>query len=244
MITGATVVALGLATVGATVVRATGQGTRTGAGAGLVVAVVCILGLGPGALLPLAIFVLGAGALTRLGRPTKQAAGAAEGNQGRRGGWHVVAKLGIPALLGVAGILGYGGPPLSFAYAAALAGAFADTSGTEIGPLAGGGAFALRDGRLRRLPHGTPGGVSVAGLMASAITAAAVAWGSVLSGLIGGSSGPGIVAAAGFSASLLESVIAATPVGRPLRHFGRNVMVSAVASAIGYWAGASGWGRA
>ncbi len=84
----------------------------------------------------------------------------------------------------------------------------------------------------------------MAGLMASAITAAAVAWGSVLSGLIGGSSGPGIVAAAGFSASLLESVIAATPVGPPLRHFGRNVMVSAVASAIGYWAGASGWGRA
>jgi len=199
--------------------------------------------LGPGALLPLAVFVLGAGALTRLGRPSKQAAGAAEANEGRRGGWNVAAKLGIPALLGIAGMLGHRGPPLSFAYAAALAGAFADTSGTEIGPLGGGLAFALRDGRLQRLPHGTPGGVSVAGLIASAVAAIAVAWASTLSGLIAGSSAPGIVAAAGFSASLLESAIAATPFGRPLQHFGRNVMVSAVASAIGYWAGASGWGR-
>jgi len=243
MITGPAIVALALATIGAAVVRVTGQGTRTGAGMGLVAAILCILGLGAGALLPLAIFVLGGGALTRLGRSTKQVAGVAEPNQGRRGGWHVVAKLGIPALLGIAGILGAGGPPLSFAYAAALAGAFADTSATEIGPLGSGFAFGVREGRLRRLPHGTPGGVSVAGLVASAVGAAAVAWGSTLSGLIGGSSGPGIVAAAGFSASLLESVVAATPLGPPLGHFGRNLMVSAVASAIGYWAGASGWGR-
>src|SRR6185295_3196748 len=201
------------------------------------------LGLGPGALLPLAVFVLGGGALTRLGRSTKEAAGAAEGNEGRRGGWHVVAKLGIPALFGIAGILGHAGPPLSFAYAAALAGAFADTTATELGPLGGGFAFGFRDGGLRRLPHGTPGGMSVAGLIASAVAATVVAWAAVFSGLIGGSSGPGIVAAAGFSASFLESLIAATPLGVTLQHFGRNVLVSAVASAIGYWAGASGWGR-
>jgi len=187
--------------------------------------------------------VLGGGALTRLGRSTKQAAGTAEANEGRRGGWHVAAKLGIPALLGIAGILGYGGPPLSFAYAAALAGAFADTCATEIGPLGGGLAFALRDGGLRRVPHGTPGGMSVTGLIGSAVAATAVAWSSTYSGLIGWTSGPGIVAAAGFSAALLESVIVATSLGLSLGHFGRNLMVSAVASAIGYWAGASGWGK-
>jgi len=244
MITGASVVALALATVGAAVVRMTGQGTRTGALAGLAVAFVSIIGLGPGTLLPLAIFVLGARALTRLGRNEKRAASAAEANQGRRGGWHVVAKLGIPALLGVAGILGQGGPPLAFAYAAALAGAFADTSATEIGPLGGGFAFELRAGRLRRVPHGTPGGMSLAGLAAAAVGAAAVTWGSVLSGLIGFTGAPGIVFAAGFGASLLESVIAATPLGRLLGHFGRNAFVSVVASAVGYWAGATGWGRA
>src|SRR5882762_2448877 len=117
MIAGTTAAALALAAAGAAVVAGTGQGTRTGAVAGFGVAVVSILGLGSGALLPLAIFVLGAGALTRLGRPAKQAAGAAEANRGRRGGWHVAAKLGIPALLGVAGIMGHRGPPLSFAYA-------------------------------------------------------------------------------------------------------------------------------
>jgi uncharacterized protein (TIGR00297 family) len=243
MITGATVVALALAVVGAAVVRATGQGTRMGAGVGLGVAIVSILGLGPGALLPLAIFVLGAGALTRLGRMEKQAAGTAEANQGRRGVWHVAAKLGIPALLGIGGILGLGGPPLAFAYAAALAGAFADTSATEIGPLGGGFAFEFRAGRLRRVPHGTPGGMSVAGLAASAAGAVAVAWASTLSGLIGGSGAAGIVAAAGFGASLFESGVAATPVGRRLGHFGRNAMVSVIASAAGYWAGATGWGR-
>jgi uncharacterized membrane protein len=243
MITGPAAAALALAAAGAAIVVATGQGTRTGAIAGLGVAVLSILGLGPGALLPLAIFVLGAGALTRLGRSTKQAAGAAEANQGRRGGWHVAAKLGLPALLGIAGILGHGSPPLAFAYAAALAGALADTSGTEIGPLGGGSAFGLRGGRLRQISHGTPGAVSAAGLAGSAAGAVAVAWGSTLSGLIGGSAAPGIVGAVGFGASLLESAIAATPPGRWLGHFGRNAMVSVIAGAAGYWAGASGWGR-
>ncbi|HKW51066.1 MAG TPA: DUF92 domain-containing protein [Candidatus Eisenbacteria bacterium] len=243
MITGATVVALALATAGAVVVRVMGQGTRAGAAAGLLVAFLCILGLGPGALLPLAVFVLGGGALTRFGRSTKEAAGAAEANQGRRGARHVAAKLSIPALLGIAGMLGQGGQPLSFAYAAALAGAFADTCATEIGPLGGGFAFALHDGRLRRVPHGTAGGVSVAGLIASAVAATAVAWASTLSGLIGWTSGPGMVAAAGFTASLLESIVGATALGGALGHYGRNLMVSAVASAIGYWAGASGWGK-
>jgi uncharacterized membrane protein len=243
MMTGTGAAAIALSVAGAAIVAATGQGTRMGAIAGLGVAVLSILGLGPGALLPLAIFVLGAGALTRLGRSRKLAAGTAEANQGRRGVSHVAAKLGLPALLGVAGILGHGGPPLSFAYAAALAGALADTSGTEIGPLGGGSAFGLREGRFRRLPHGTPGGVSAAGLAASAGGAVAVAWGSTLSGLIGGSAASGIVASAGLGASLLESVIAATPVGRPLGHFGRNAMVSVIASAVGFWAGASGWGR-
>jgi len=244
VIGGTTGAALAWAVAGAAVVILTGQGTRTGALAGLGVAVVAIVGLGPGALLPLAIFVLGAGALTRVGRSRKQAAGSAEPNQGRRGGLHVAAKLGIPALLGVAGIFGGSGPPLSFAYAAALAGALADTSGTEVGPLGGGPAIELQGGRLRRVPHGTPGGMSGAGLLAGAAGAAAVAVGSSFSGLIAGAAGVAVVAAAGFGASLLESAIAPTPVGRKLGHFGRNALVSAVAAAVGFCAGINPWGRA
>lgn len=237
-------VALAWAAAGAAVVALTRQGTWIGALAGLGVAILSIVGLGPGTLLPLAIFVLGAGALTRLGRSRKEAAGAAEPNEGRRGGSHVAAKLGIPALLGFAGLFGVNGPPVSLAYAAALAGALADTSGTEVGPLGGGLAFGIQGGRLRRLPHGTPGGMSVAGLLASAAGAAAVAFGSSISGLITGLMAAAVVAAAGFGASLLESVIAATPVGRRLGHFGRNLLVSVAAATVGYCAGAARWGRA
>lgn len=244
MIGGTIGAALAWAAAGAAVVVLTGQGTWTGALAGLGIAIVSILGLGPGALLPLAIFVLGAGALTRLGRSRKQATGAAEPNEGRRGGRHVAAKLGIPALLGIAGILGAPGPPLSLAYAAALAGALADTSGTEVGPLGRGSAVGFHGGRFRRLQHGAPGGMSALGLLASAVGAGAVAWGSIASGLIAGPTAAGVVAAAGFGASLLESLIAPTFLGRSLGHFGRNLLVSVVASAVGFCAGAVRWGRA
>ena len=237
-------IALVLAAAGAVLVALTGQGTWTGALSGLGVAVVSIIGLGPGALLPLAIFVLGGGALTRMGRSRKQAAGAAEPNEGRRGGRHVAAKLGIPALLGIAGIFVGKGPALSLAYAAALAGALADTSGTEVGPLGGGSTVGLSGGRLQRLPHGTPGGMSAAGLFAAAAGATAVALGSSASGLITGPGAAGVVAGAGFGASFLESLVAATPMGRSLGHFGRNALLSAVASAIGFWAGVARWGRA
>jgi uncharacterized protein (TIGR00297 family) len=235
--TSATAVALALAGVGAAIVVVSRQGTRTGAVAGLVVAALSILGLGPGTLLPLAVFVLGGGALTRLGRSRKQATGAAEANQGRRGVSHVVAKLGVPALLGIAGMMLDGGRALSLAYASAIAAAFADTTATEVGPLAPGGAVALRGVSLRRVPHGTPGGISLAGLAASALAAAAVAGSAAASCLITGRDAWCVAAGAGFGAACLESVVAATPPGRWLGHFGRNAMVSVVAAAVGLWAG-------
>jgi uncharacterized protein (TIGR00297 family) len=232
----ATGIALMLAAVGAAIVLLSGQGTRAGAAAGFLVAGVSILGLGPGTLLPLAVFVLGAGALTKLGRPKKEAAGAAEENLGRRRLGHVVAKLGVPAILGALGMVLGGGRALPLGYASAIAAAFADTSATEVGPLAPGGAIALRGLSFRRVPHGTPGGVSVGGLAASALAAAAVAGSATMSGLIAGPQA-WIAAGAGFGAACLESVVAATPPGRRLEHFGRNAMVSVVAATLGLWAG-------
>ena len=57
-----------LALAGAILILLTRQGTVTGAIAGFAVALLAALGLGMGSLLPLAIFVLGSGVLTRLGR--------------------------------------------------------------------------------------------------------------------------------------------------------------------------------
>jgi uncharacterized protein (TIGR00297 family) len=242
MITGMTVIALSLAATGAAVVAATGQGTRAGSIAGLGVAILSILGLGPGTLLPLAIFVLGAGGLTRLGRARKEALGGAEANAGRRGVRHVAAKLSLPAVLGVAGIFGGGGRTLALAYAASLSAAMSDTAATEIGPLAGGPVAGIRGGRFQRLSHGTPGGMSAAGLAASAAGAAVVSSGAWLSGLIEGPAAWGVATGAGLLASVLESLLGGTAFGRALGHFGRNAMVSVVAGAVGFGVGGSWWG--
>lgn len=235
-----TVTALALAVGGAGIVIATGQGTRSGALAGLAVAVLATLGLGPGALLPLAIFVLGAGALTRWGRARKEAIGSAEANRGRRGVRHVLAKLGLPALLGAAALLGAGLPWLPLAYAAAIAAAMADTAATETGPLMGGAVVRIRGAGLERVPHGSVGGVSVAGVGAAACGALLIGWSSAISGLLHGGAQTAVAAAAGFTATMMESLLAGNPIGMRLGHHGRNALVSLAAAVLA--AGASAWG--
>jgi uncharacterized membrane protein len=240
MIVLPTFVALLLALLGAGLVAFLGQGTLTGALAGLFVAFLAILGLGSGALPPLAVFVLGAGALTRLGRSAKEAAGLAEQNRGRRGAVHVAAKLGLPALLGLAGLLDRSHPShgelLRLAYTSALAGAFADTAATEVGPLVRGPAFALRGAALERVPHGTPGAMSTAGLVAAALGALATTAAASITSLIPPAALP-LSAGAGFGAAILESLIAPTALGRALGHHGRNAAISVLAAgaACGTW---------
>ena len=234
MIATSTAWTLLLAALGSAVVIITRQGTPTGALAGLLVAVLAILGLGPGTLLPLAVFVLGAGALTRLGRAAKERYGAAEAHHGRRGAVHVAANLGIPMFLSVAGLIvgptGSTADLLHVAFVASLCAAFADTAATEAGPLARGQAYSLRTVPPRRVPHGTEGGVSLAGVAAAAIAAGTCAGAAALTRAIPGGAWAH-VAVAGLFATLLESVLAVTPVGRILGHHGRNATASAVAAA-------------
>jgi len=231
-----TTIALGLACAGAGIVATTGQGTWRGALAGIVVAFLAILGLGPAALLPLGIFVLGSGALTRMGRARKEAAGAAEAHRGRRGMANVAAKLGLPALLGAMALAVDRASGVTEAlrvmYAAALAAAFADTAATEVGPIARGPVWALRGLTPARVEHGTPGGVSLAGLLTSVVAAALVGWAASRSQLIPASLWP-FAAAAGIVATWAESVLAPTALGRSLGHHGRNACLSALAVALG-----------
>ncbi|HEU5311376.1 MAG TPA: DUF92 domain-containing protein [Candidatus Eisenbacteria bacterium] len=235
--TGETGLALALAAAGAAFVARSGQGSLPAAGAGFVIAATAILGLGPGALAPLAVFVLGAGALTRLGRERKEALGSAEENRGRRDSRHVAAKLGIPALLAIAGAATDGRDLLRLAYAASLAGAFADTAATEVGPLVRGRPFVVAGGRFRRAEHGAPGAMSVAGLLAAAAASALLSATAAMAGLV---SVPGALAAAasGLAATIAESLVAGTGPGRELGHFGRNVLVSVGAAILGL---AAGW---
>ncbi len=219
------------AAAGALLVLVTRQGTAGAALTGFLVSGSMVLGFGPGVMAPVALFVLGSAALTRAGRARKERLRVAEPDHGRRRPAHVLAKLGVPALLGIfaaldpstRGIAGSGA-------AAALAAAFSDTAATEVGPLAGGCVLRLGPRGLEAADHGAAGGVSVAGLAAGAAAAIAMA---ISEGA------PLLVAAAGFGATLVESALGPTPTGRHLGHFGRNVALSVVAALAGYAAAAA-----
>lgn len=224
---------LGLAALGAVTVVLLGQGTRGAALAGLLVAAAMVAGFGPGVVAPLALFVLGAGGLTRLGRATKEARGAAEGNRGRRGIANVLAKLGIPAALGlVAAASGESRLWCDLAAAGALAGAFADTAATEVGPLVPGPVVRWNGGRVSRAVHGTLGGVSLGGLLAGAGAAALAGITAWRFGVVQTGAAAGATAAAGFVACVIESVVGGSRVGIRLGHFGRNVLVSALSAGL------------
>jgi uncharacterized membrane protein len=208
----------------------------------MAVALPIVLGFGPGAFAPLAVFVIGAGALTRLGRAAKEGRGLAEANRGRRGAVHVLAKLALPALLGVAALLRVFDPgPLRLAFTASLAGAFADTAGTEVGPLAGGSTFGLRGLVPATLPHGTPGAVSATGLLAGAGAAAVVSGAALLFGVVTTSAAAIVAALAGFVASVTESALAVSALGARLGHHGRNATLSVLAAGFALAADALGW---
>lgn len=231
-----------LAVTGSVLVLALRQGTAAGAVAGLAVALLATAGLGAGAIAPLAVFVLGAGAMTRIGREQKERMGVAERDQGRRGAPHVAAKLALPALAGVGALLSVAPTALlSLVYAGALAGAFADTAATELGPLVRGRVVGVRRLRLRALEHGTPGGMSVTGLLAAAIAATFLAWSARATGILASGAAVWVVAGSGFFATVLESVVTGSAVGLRIGHHGRNVLVSIASAAGALLAQRLGW---
>jgi len=222
-----------LAAAGSLVVLVTGQGTPASAVVGFLTAALLVLGFGVPVMAPLSTFVFGAGILTRFGRRIKERSQAAEPNRGRRSASQVVAKLGLPALLGLAAALSRENEgPLAVATVACLAGAFADTAATEIGPIAGGAVVRWSGLRLVRASHGEVGGMSVAGLAGGAAASWVLAAIACLVGLLGTPAEAAVAAIAGFAATGVESAVAATPAGRRLGHGGRNVLVSILSAAI------------
>ncbi|MGC8917319.1 MAG: DUF92 domain-containing protein [Thermoanaerobaculum sp.] len=175
-----------------------------------------------GFLLLLAFLVAGLGA-TFLGWATKTKKGVAEGQGGRRGAPEVLAKGGVLLLLAIQG-LGAGlteGAAVSWAAVAVLAAAWADTWGSELGKLWGTRVFRLPD--FARVPPGTPGGVSFAGLLASGLGAATAAGLGVAFGLVSEPTWAGLLALAAFVATLGESLLGRVPAAS---HGGRNLAVT------------------
>ena len=230
-----------LALAGAALVVLTRQGTFPGTFAGFLVALIATAGLGAAAFAPLALFVLGSGFFTRIGREKKERLGAAETNRGRRSARNVAAKLAIPAIAGALALLGVVPERiLSLVYVSALAGAFADTAATELGPVLGGRVLGLRRFRVVVVNHGAPGGVSGAGLLAASTSALLTAFTASSVGLLPATAA-WMAACAGFLASVLESVLAGTALGIRVGHFGRNIFVSAASAGLALAASAFGW---
>lgn len=162
----------------------------------------------PGWIVLVGFFALGS-AVTKLGYARKAEKGLAEAGEGRRGAARALAKVGFPASLAIAHALA-SWSPLPAAFAAALATALADTTGTEIGQLYGRHPVLLPS--LRRAEVGAQGAVSLEGTAAGVLASLALAllaWGVSLSPEVGGHL-LWIVPSAAFVGTTVESLLGST----------------------------------
>lgn len=170
----------------------------------------------------LAFLLAGLGA-TFVGFGKKAQRGVAERRKGRRGATEVLAKGGVLLVLVLQGLGARltEGAVVRWAVAATLAAAWADTWGSELGGFWGRRVFRLPDGR--EVPPGTPGGVSVVGLMASLAGALLASGLAAALGLVPVGPWVGLVALAGFLATIGESLLARSALAT---HAGRNLAVT------------------
>jgi len=120
--------------------------------------------LWPGYLLM--VFFVGVGSVvTHLGRAQKERRNAAEPGGGRRGLRNVVANLIVPTGCALGYAASKGNPALLWAYTGALSAALADTVSSELGPLSATQPRLITTRQV--VPHGTNGGVTLAGYAAA-----------------------------------------------------------------------------
>jgi len=202
---------VGLAVTGLFALAAKGVGSVSwsGVAGGVAVGTAIATFTGMAGFAVLALFFILGSAATRLGYARKARKGIAQEARGARGVAHAVANCSVPAYL--AFLSASTAAPLSgalrVAFVASVATAACDTLGSEVGPLAGGNPVLVT--RLRRVPAGTPGAVSLLGTTAGAAAALLLAAVAVLLGMIP----PGaviIVVVAALLGALLESFLGAT----------------------------------
>lgn len=147
-------------------------------------------------------FFLPSTLLSRLGRRRKQTL-LDTGKHEARDAWQVAANGGVAALCIALGALAHL-PALAAAGAGAFAAASADTWGTEVGTLLRGAPRSILT--LRPMATGLSGGVTAGGTLAEAAGAAMV--GGVAAAV--GIAPWWVVAAAGFSGAVLDSLLGAS----------------------------------
>jgi hypothetical protein len=83
--------------------------------------------------------------------------------------------------------------------------------------------------------------MSAGGILAAGAAAWTVALGASSVGLLDAAPSAGVAAAAGFLASVLESLLAGTRLGSRAGHFGRNAFLSFTSAGLALSARAFGW---
>ena len=185
---------------------ALGMVSAGGALGGFVVGTVIYASLGPGGFAVLALFVVGASALTRIGYRQKEGSGAAEARGGRRGARNAAANCGVAvacALLAAP----TGSEAFAAAFVASLGAAFADTSESEVGGLVSRTPRLITN--LRKVPPGTDGAVSVPGTLAGIAAAGLTALLGLALGLVDGPEAALLVACASFLGTVADSLVGA-----------------------------------
>ena len=202
----------------------------SGAIAGSIVCLILLLASGPAAFVALACVFGLAWLSTRLGYSRKQRLGTAERREGRKAS-QVLANLGVATVC--AAIYAWRGQPIFLvAFAAALTEPAADTVSSEVGQAYSATARLITTGRS--VPAGTNGGVTLAGSLAGAAGALAVALVCVTGELISWRA-VGITTVAGILGMFADSYLGAVFEGRSLNNDMVNFLAS-VGGALCAWA--------
>lgn len=176
-------------------------------------------------------FVIGSG-LSRVGRTRKEELGAAQEKEGRRSARHAWANGGAAAWLAVAAAGAREPAPLLVALAGAIATAAFDTASSEGGMVWGRRAFLPP--RLRAVPPGTQGAVSMEGTAIGLLAGAMVAGAGWLLGLYG-AAGCAAVTTAALAGGMVESLVGArtgAEVDNELLNFLNTVVGAALAAGL------------
>lgn len=178
--------------------------SRSGAIASTIVGTVAVAAGWSWGILLLAFF-LSSTALSRLGADRKAARiNAIVAKSGNRDVWQVLANGGLFAVAAIASLVSPA-PIWPVIGVGALAASAADTWSTEIGTLLGGEPRSIVSGA--RVPAGTSGGISTAGVLASGAGAGFMALAAWLAGL---AVPVYAVIAGGVAGALADSLLGAT----------------------------------
>jgi len=213
----------------------------SGAVAGFIAGSIVLHFGGWGAYAVLWTFFLFGTLASKLGYARKEKLGTAQADRARRGARHVWANVSVGAWLALAmraRVVASAVPVLPLALAGSFAAALADTFGTELGTLWGRRPVLLS--WLRRVPPGTRGAVSGAGVLGGVLGALLVAAAGAGAGLYG-VRWIGIVAAAGVAGSIAESLLIDLAARRGTRvdHEFCNAFNTAVGAAVAFEIAAS-----